>query len=207
MVKRRGKVGFAMMILAVSLIMILSLGVVSAGFWGDLINKIAEKLSINKNSAGSGITGEVIRLDECAGLNEKVKNATGKLLAEKKLVVVREGDKIYRNKYFILKSQDGGKLFHLIKVYDDKVGYGQDKIKIKDVVSRITYNPTIESQGNANIYISGEKYQIAYFGINKTSEAYITIDFPQTTSTQTMEFDCKWPEIKIKQAKKNSSSA
>ena len=118
-------------------------------------------------------------IDRCSELRARAIAGMTNYINDGRVVVIKEGEKIYEDQYFVVADNEGGRVFELDDIdkftdinphlrLDDKT-YGEN-----DLESSIKINGT---EGYGTFRVAGEKYYftVYYNGSDSRDERYITI--------------------------------
>ncbi|MBS3091769.1 LamG domain-containing protein [Candidatus Pacearchaeota archaeon] len=136
----------------------------------------------------------VEEISGCSNITDTVKRNIAQFQSGNYTVVLREGQKFYRNQYIVLPGDQQypsvPSLFNVFEIKNSSTGYSSDSVKLQVVLGGDIYITTITSDGSGTITIGGKVYSVKYGGLSDgpSSSMWATLDFPQTSSNQVMTF-------------------
>lgn len=129
------------------------------------------------------VVSEVPDTSSCDLLSDNVRRRADELRASGKVVVGKEGGRVFRNQYLtvISRNNDGDSLLKVTTVMNATTGFSNDRIKFQEVLSGNTYDATITQEGQGHVTVAGNVYSVSYSGPQHISEddRFVTVNsFP-----------------------------
>ncbi len=124
--------------------------------------------------------------NRCVQLNNEVISKLNELKSENETVVLKEGDKVYEDEFFVV-SNNGGKVLEVTSIENEE-GYYNDDVVLEDAISGEGYGANVYAEGFAEVIIDGFIYHLKYFG-NYSDESYIEVTWEPANKIETF-YDC-----------------
>ena len=101
-------------------------------------------------------------------------------------IYVFEGANLSEDEYIVLGNEDYGHVLQVTQIYNDtSATFGNDKIKLRDVLSGTTYDAVFTSSGVGTLTIDGKQYTVLFPQADGT---FATIKYPTSESSTTSTF-------------------
>ena len=101
-------------------------------------------------------------------------------------IIVREGEKIYRNEYVVVGNEDNGHLLKLSQVTNQTTGHSNDKVTFTDIFSGDTYETTITADGYGTVSIERKVYVVRYGGTSSSDANWVRLNYPDSLNGDEM---------------------
>jgi hypothetical protein len=94
-----------------------------------------------------------------------------------------EGANLSEDEYIVLGNEDYGHLLQVTQIYNDtSATFGNDKVKLRDILSGTTYDTVFTSSGVGTVTIDGKQYTVLF---DQTYGNIATIKYPTSESANT----------------------
>ena len=161
--KRGNRKNYSKLIIIIVLILIFLL--IAIGLISKYLIPEKEKPIEKGELPSAGIFPEgTVEVDKCSKLSNDIKNKVLELQNKGQTVILREGDSIRRNQYFIIGDDLGTfNLMKLTQIINSTSGFTNDLVKFQDVLTGDLYNVLITSEGYGEVIIGGRYFKIRYY--------------------------------------------
>jgi len=167
-------------------------------------------LGICNGDGECAIQSDINLEPSCSLISSETRDVAQQLLYNDEVIQLVEGGKIFDSQdtpwgypildlippyYYLIPSSQR---ILSIQLIINEGGWENDRVVLRDFVSSETFEVTITSGGTGVVSIDETVYPISYgisllFGSSTYPSDYVTIDFPQTTGNDKMEFfSCGW---------------
>jgi hypothetical protein len=100
-------------------------------------------------------------------------------------ITVLEKQKLYEDDMAVIGNEEEGTLIKVLSITNATTGHSNDKVTLQNVMNSELTDVTITSEGVGTVTLNGKSYDVVYNGTSGSEDLYITLDFPDSSSTAT----------------------